>query len=178
MRAAAARRWLARLHGLEDGLLALLILLLLLLSVTQIGLRMFFDTGLAWAEPAGRAGVFWLALLGALGATRERRHIAIDVLPRLLPPRLRDLVWRVVQVAAGSLCGVLAWLGWGLVQLEREAPVPFIEGIPSWVPMLALPLGFGLMALRFLLAAGAGPDAGGAPGTPLAPGAGEGEARR
>ena len=40
-----------------------------------------------------------------------------------------------------------------LVPISREAPMPFIAGVPSWVPMLALPAGFGLMGLRFLVAA-------------------------
>jgi len=40
-----------------------------------------------------------------------------------------------------------------MVAMEREAPVPFVAGVPSWVPMLVVPLGFGLMGLRFLVAA-------------------------
>lgn len=157
MQAPAARRWLGRLHRAEDLLLAALALGLLGLAVAQIALRLVFDSGLDWAEMAGRAGVFWLALLGALGATRDRRHIAIDALPRVLPPWAQQLAWWVSQSAAAALCAAMAWLGWGLVQLEREAPVPFIAGVPSWWPMLVLPAGFGLMALRFLLAARAGP---------------------
>lgn len=155
---AAARRWLQRLHRAEDGLLAALLGGLLLLSLAQIGLRMFFDTGLAWAEPLSRAGVLWLALLGALGATRGQRHIAIDALPRVLPPPARRVAWFIAQLAAAACCGYLAWLGVGLVALEREAPVPFVAGVPSWVPMLALPAGFGLMALRFALSALADPS--------------------
>ena len=150
-------RWVRRLHQAEDVLLAALLASLLLLSLAQIGLRLFLDTGLAWAEPAGRAGVLWLALLGALGATRGHRHIAIDALPRVLPPTARRVARAIAQAATAALCAGMAWLGWGLVQLEREAPLPFIAGVPSWVPMLALPAGFGLMALRFALAAGVTP---------------------
>ncbi len=150
-------RWVRRLHLAEDVLLAALLASLLLLSLAQIALRLFLDTGLAWAEPAGRAGVLWLALLGALGATRGHRHIAIDALPRMLPPAARRVAWAIAQAATAVLCAGMAWLGWGLVLLEREAPLPFIAGVPSWVPMLALPAGFGLMALRFALAAGATP---------------------
>ena len=150
-------RWVRRLHQAEDVLLAALLASLLLLSLAQIGLRLFLDTGLAWAEPAGRAGVLWLALLGALGATRGHRHIAIDALPRVLPPTARRVAFAIAQAATAALCAGMAWLGWGLVQLEREAPLPFIAGVPSWVPMLALPAGFGLMALRFALAAGVTP---------------------
>lgn len=145
------QRWLARLHRAEDALLAGLLLALLLLSVAQIALRLFFDTGLDWAEPASRAGVLWLALLGALGATRARKHIAIDALPRVLPARAQRVAWVVSHLAAAAVAATLAWLGAGMVGLEREAPVPFVAGIPSWVPMLAFPAGFGLMALRFLL---------------------------
>lgn len=150
-------RWVRRLHQAEDVLLAALLASLLLLSLAQIGLRLFLDTGLGWAEPAGRAGVLWLALLGALGATRGHRHIAIDALPRVLPPPARRVAWAIAQAATAVVCAGMAWLGWGLVQLEREAPMPFIAGVPSWVPMLALPAGFGLMALRFALAAGVAP---------------------
>ena len=146
-------RWLSRLHRAEDGLLAALLGSLLLLSVAQIVLRLVFEAGLPWAEPVSRAGVLFLALLGALGATRSGKHIAIDALPRFLAPRSRRAVWAISQVAAAVVCLALAWLAAGMVGMEREAPVPFVAGIPSWVPMLVVPLGFGLMGLRFLVAA-------------------------
>ena len=146
-------RWLGRLHRAEDALLAALLGSLLLLSVAQIVLRVAFDGGLPWAEPVSRAGVLFLALLGALGATRSGKHIAIDALPRFLSPGPRRAVWVVSQLAAAAISLLLAWLGAGMVMMEREAPVPFVAGIPSWVPMLVIPLGFGLMGLRFVVAA-------------------------
>lgn len=152
-------RALRALHRAEDLLLASLLLALLLLSVGQIVLRLGFDTGVNWAEPLARGGVFWLAMLGALGATRARKHIAIDAIPRLLPPTAQRLMWAVTHLAAGAVCAALAWYGYALMLLEFEAPVPFIGGISSGWPMLALPLGFGLMALRFAISAWHGPEA-------------------
>ena len=146
-------RWLRRLHRAEDGLLAGLIGALLIVAVLQIVLRLAFDSGLAWAEPVSRTGVLWLALIGALGATRTHKHIAIDALPRLLPPVPRRIAWVITQIAAAAVCAAMAWFGAGMIGFELEAPVPFIEGVPSWVPMLIVPAGFGLMALRFVLAA-------------------------
>lgn len=146
-------RWLQRLHRFEDLLLAAMLLALVGLAVLQIVLRIGFDTGLGWAESISRAGVLWVALLGALGATRHRQHIMIDVVPRLLGPRARRGLWAFTQVAAALVAAALSWFGAGLVALERESPVPFVGDIPSWVPMLALPFGFGLMSLRFLVAA-------------------------
>lgn len=150
-------RWRGRLHRAENALLASMLLALLLLAVVQIGMRLVFETGLAWAEPLSRMGVLWVALLGALGATRQRQHIMIDVFQRLSGPRVRRVLWIVTQSGAAVVAALLAYFGAGLVGLERESPVPFVLGIPSWVPMLALPLGFGLMSLRFVFAALAGP---------------------
>ena len=145
------------LHRLESYLLALLLAALLLMSVSQIVLRLFFETGFVWAEPVSRMGVLWLALFGALGAARTQRHIAIDALPRMLPPTWRRIAWAIGQLATASICAMLAWYGWGMVQMEREAPAVFVDGVASWWPMLAFPIGFGLLSLRFAIAAFAKP---------------------
>ena len=150
-------RILRRLHRIEDLLLAGLLGVLLLLAVLQIGLRVFFDTGLAWAEPVSRAGVLWLALLGAMGAARSRKHIAIDALPRLLPASMQRWLACVTNLCAAAICAMLAWYGWGMVLLEREAPTAFVADVPSWWPMLVFPLGFALIGLRFAIAAFADP---------------------
>jgi TRAP-type C4-dicarboxylate transport system permease small subunit len=91
--------------------------------------------------------------MGALGATRERRHIAIDAIPRLLPPKLHRAAWALTQLATAAICAVLAWTGWGMLEMEREAPTLFVAGISSWIPMIVFPAGFALMALRFMVAA-------------------------
>lgn len=141
------------LHRFETYFLAVLLTALLLLSVLQIVLRVFFDSGLIWAEPVSRQGVLWLALLGALGATREKKHIAIDALPRILPKKLHRPLWTLTQLAAAAVALALTWYGWGMVQLEREAPSPFMADIPSWWPMCIFVFGFGLIGLRFIFAA-------------------------
>jgi TRAP-type C4-dicarboxylate transport system permease small subunit len=146
-------RILARLHQAEDLLLAALLGALVLVALAQIALRMLFGTGLTWAEPISQMGVLWLALMGALGAARSHRHIAVDALPRLMPPFWRRASWVITQLATAIVCGLLAWYGWGMLQMEREAPAVFIEGVSSWVPMLVFPFGFGLLSLRFAVSA-------------------------
>jgi C4-dicarboxylate transporter, DctQ subunit len=149
------------LHRFETYLLAFLLTALLLLSVLQIVLRVFFDTGFLWGEAVSRQGVLWLALLGALGATRDKKNIAIDALPRLLPARWQQALWTISQLAAAGICVALTWYGWGMIQLELEAPgvfaaigLPsFAVTIPSWWPMCLFVAGFGLISLRLFFAA-------------------------
>jgi C4-dicarboxylate transporter, DctQ subunit len=150
------------LHRFETYLLASLLAALLVMSVLQIVLRVFFDTGFLWAEPVSRQGVLWLALLGALGATRDKKHISVDALQRILSVKARQITWSISQLSAAIVCAALAWYGWGMVQLEREAPGNFIHGIPAWWPMLVFVLGFALMSLRLLICATSKPPEPGA----------------
>jgi len=96
-------------------------------------------------------------MLGALGAARERRHLSLDLLPRLLPPLGRRIVWAFAQLLAAGLCAAMAWYGWSLVELEREAPGPLFAGLPSWAGMLIIPFGFAVLALRLAIASVLGP---------------------
>jgi TRAP-type C4-dicarboxylate transport system permease small subunit len=141
------------LWQVEDALLALLFLGLVLLASGQVLQRWLFADGWVGAESATRLLVLWLAALGALAATREGRHVAIDALPRLLPLRARRPLWAISQGFAALFCAAVAWFAVDLVEMERSAPVEVFAGLSSWVGLLVLPVAFGLMALRFALAA-------------------------
>ncbi|MFT6012233.1 MAG: TRAP-type C4-dicarboxylate transport system permease small subunit, partial [Candidatus Azotimanducaceae bacterium] len=73
------------LHRLEDSLLVFSLLAMLLIALGQIVLRNGFDSGVLWAESFARILVLWVAMLGAMVATRENNHISIDAVSRYLP---------------------------------------------------------------------------------------------
>jgi TRAP-type C4-dicarboxylate transport system permease small subunit len=154
---ARAERALSLLHRAEDGLLALLLSALVIIATLQIVLRLGFDEGFAFADPLARALVLWIGLLGALAATRDDRHIAFDPIASRLTGPLRRAAHALAMGFAALVCGALAVYALELVKLEREAPSDWILGLSSDVPQWILPLGFGLMALRFVLRAALGP---------------------
>lgn len=149
----ALRRWHRVLLRLEDGFLMLLLLAMILLATAQILLRNLLETGLSWADPVLRLLVLWLALLGAMAATRDHNHIRIDLLSRFLPTRAKQVAQRITDGFAACICGVLAWHAGRFVLLERADGVLLFSTLPAWMGELILPLGFGVIALRFLLAA-------------------------
>jgi TRAP-type C4-dicarboxylate transport system permease small subunit len=157
----AVQRAAQSLQRIEEWLLAVLVLVLVTLAGAQIILRNFFDTGLAWADPALRVLVVWTAMLGALAAVRDDKHIAIDVLQRFLPPTAQ----RAARVAAfgfaALICAAMAWFTLGLVNIDYadvvSGPAKSIAGMPAWLLESILPVGFALMALRFALRAFAPP---------------------
>lgn len=158
--AGAMLRWL---HRAEDALLGLLLLVLVALSSAQILRRTLFQDGWIGAESTARALVLWLALLGALAATRDARHVRIDIAEHWLPARLGGPIARLAAAIAASVCGVLGWYGWQLVLLEQEIGEQTFAGLPGWWVSLVIPFGFALMALRFALQSALGPPTAEAP---------------
>ncbi len=145
------QRVLRIIHGLEDALLALMVAVMVFLAGSQILLRNLFDTGFAWADPVLRLLVLWVGLLGALAASRTDKHIAIDVFSRLLGPRSLAGARSVTSLFTAVVSGLIAYHGGRFVAMEREANVIGIGGMPAWLLELIIPLGFGLIAMRYLV---------------------------
>jgi TRAP-type C4-dicarboxylate transport system permease small subunit len=150
--------WLARadhwLRLLEDGVLLVLLAGLIVLASAQIVLRNVFSIGLAWADGSVRLAVLWIALLGAVAAARECRHIAIDVLARTLPAAARRTAAIVTALFTAAVCGLLAWHSARFVRESREFGDVLLDHWPAWIFQLIMPIGFTLIGLRYLLRAG------------------------
>ncbi len=144
-------RLLTLIHRIEDGLLALLLTSMIFLASGQILLRNFLDLGFSWADPLTRVLVLWVGMLGALAASREDKHIAIDVLSRFLPARLSVGAKAVTSLFTAVISAVVAYHAARFVALEREAQIIAFAGIPVWILQLVIPLAFGLIALRYAL---------------------------
>lgn len=142
------------LRNLENGLLAALVLVLVALSGAQILLRIFFDTGLAWADPFSRGLVLWTGMLGALAAVRDDKHIALDVLQRFLPPAAQKAARLATLGFAAAICAAMAWYGSALVGIDYAEGVQtggsISAGVRACFAESILPVAFALMALRFV----------------------------
>ncbi|NWG00875.1 MAG: TRAP transporter small permease [Thermoanaerobaculaceae bacterium] len=135
---------------LEEAVLVGVLAGMIVLAVTQILLRNVLGGGLVWADPLLRLAVLWLGMAGAALASREDRHIAIDTLPRLLPPRARAGVRVVTDLFTAAVAAVLARHATRLVLADRTAGAAAFSGMPAWVAEAVLPVAFGVVAWRYL----------------------------
>jgi TRAP-type C4-dicarboxylate transport system permease small subunit len=142
---------LGLLHRLEDGLLALVLGLLVLLAPLQLFLRNFFDAGISWGDPLLRVLVLWVGMLGALAATRGRRQISIDVLAHVSGERLQSGVGVVTSLFTALVCAVVAYHSARFVASEMEYAAAAFAGVPAWTCEIVIPVAFGLIALRYAL---------------------------
>ena len=143
----------ALFRRLENIALVFALTSILFIALMQIFLRNVFDSGLLWAESFLRVLVLWIALLGAMVATRERNHISIDILSRVLRPQQVVLLRVISFVFSGMICGVVAYHSFLFVSFEYEDGTIAFADVPVWICQSIIPFGFAVMAFRFLLSA-------------------------
>ena len=141
-------RWL---HMTEDALLVFSLLAMLVIALAQIVLRNGFDAGVFCAESFSRVLVLWVAMLGAMVATRENNHISIDAVSRYLPTRWQPYLAAVTSLLAASVCGIVAWYCLELVRFEYADQTLAFAQVPNWACQAILPIGFAVMSGRFLI---------------------------
>lgn len=147
------KSWSRLCERLEEGLLVVLMGGMVLIAFAQIVLRNLFAYTLDWADPLVQQLLLWTALLGALVATRQRRHIHVDLLLRLAPPPLRVALEILGAGFSAFVCGLLTWVAVQFLQGEAQAGTTGVFSLPTWKLQLIFPLTFGLMTLRFGLQA-------------------------
>jgi len=135
---------------IENGLLVLLLTSMILLASAQIFLRNFLNSGITIGDELLRILVLWLAMLGALAASRDQRHISIDALTRHFSPKVGLVVALFVSIFVAIVCGFICRASFLLVIDAYTYPDTVLGGRPAWVFQTILPIGFGLMSWRYL----------------------------
>ncbi len=145
-------RWERIDHYLDRGEQFLLISFLsfmIFIAFLQIVLRNFFDTGLGWGDSLLRNLVLWVGFIGATLATREGKHINIDVVSRWLPSLSQKVVTFITHLFSLLICLLLTYAALKFIINEAQMGHKTFLNIPAWVPQMILPVTFGLMTFRF-----------------------------
>lgn len=143
--------WIKRLHRAEDALLAFLLSTMILLASTQILLRNLLDSGFVWIDPLLRVLVLWLGLIGATVATRNNRHIRIDLLTKFFRRNTHRLIQSAIAQISAWTCLVIAWHGFKWIQMDYIDGITSFVGVPAWTLEVIIPATFALIGLRYLI---------------------------
>ncbi len=83
-------------------------------------------TDMEWADSFLRKGTLWLSFLGASLATKQRKHIGIDILPRLAPPRAKLILQSLVGLLSALFTVALTVSFYAAVKLNlEERPIEY-----------------------------------------------------
>ena len=135
----------------ETFLLLFFLFLAILLASTQILLRNFFDTGIYWADSALRVLVLWIGMIGAMFASRNKKHIRIDILSHYLPEKLRNNVWRVTEFLTAIVCAIVAFYSIEFIRDEYADGLIAFAMVPVWLCETIIPVAFTVMSLRYFI---------------------------
>jgi TRAP-type C4-dicarboxylate transport system permease small subunit len=140
-------------RAVETTLLVLVLSTLILVAAGQIVLREFFDVGFIWANELQNLMVLWLAMIAAVAACRDNRHIRIDALSHVLPKPVIRFTRVIVDIFAAGVCVIIAWQVYRYIQLEIEFEDTLLVDTPAWVIHSVVPIAFLLTAYRFVVSA-------------------------
>ncbi len=141
------------LYRIEDTMLAGLLLIMIGMSVAQIFLRNLFESGISWGDVLVRILVLWIGLLGAMAASRQNRHISIDLLTRYLPERFRIFVNSMTAFFTAILCSIVTYHGFRFVIMEWESGSKAFAQVPVWICEAVIPFAFFVIGLRYFISA-------------------------
>ena len=137
----------------EESLLVIILLCTIIFAVAQIFLRNFFHSGIPWGDSLVRIMVLWLGLICAIIASRNHRHIKIDIISRHLTPPNQIRLRRFTDIITSAVCLVVAWYAYVFVRIEYQDGMIAFENVPVWVTEVIIPLAFFTMAVRYLISA-------------------------
>ncbi|MDA8247697.1 MAG: TRAP transporter small permease [Rhodospirillales bacterium] len=152
--ARAAVRALAAWNRLERLVVGLLGVAALTIGLLQVGGR-YLDPqrAISYAEEVIVYLVIWAVMIVASQLAASDGHVRPDLVLRVLPPAAQRWVEVFNCLVALAFCGGLLWYGWQIVAtalLLDERSSTDLQ-FPMWLYYLALPVGGGLMGIRYLI---------------------------
>jgi C4-dicarboxylate transporter DctQ subunit len=139
------------LAWVERSIIVLFLTVMTVLAFTQVVLRNAFSFGFLWADSLLRYMVMWVGFLGATLATRQEKHFGIDFLNRFLPPRALHIVKSIIDLFAAVVAFLIMRASFQFLVEAIGPNEADILGIPKRIDFAILPIGFGLIAIHFLL---------------------------
>ena len=138
-------------HRVEEGLIALILGVMAILSFVQVVLRYGFNSGFIWQLEAKNYLFSWLVMIGISYGVRVHAHIGVDAAVRLFSPKVRRVVGIFVLLLALLYAGLMIYGSFDylhsmyIINVEAE-DIP----VPTWILSICLPLGFVLLMIRLL----------------------------
>jgi tripartite ATP-independent transporter DctM subunit len=123
---------------------------IMVLPLAEIGSRYFLSSAIPGSGAIAANLTLWLGLFGAAIAARDGKLLTLATGEYLPKGRVSAIAHVVAAALGAAIATAFALGGVALVRSDKLAGDVIGVGIPTWVADLALPIGFGLVALRLV----------------------------
>ncbi len=118
---------------LAEALLVLMLTAMVVMVFGNVVLRYGFNSGLDFSEELSRFFFIWITFLGAVIAMREKAHLGLDTLIRVLPSAGKKFCFGLSQLLMFGCCCLMFYGTWRQHQINATTMSPVI-GLPMiWV---------------------------------------------
>jgi len=155
------------LSGLDDLFgrievyaLVFIVALMLVMAAVQVVLK-FLGHGAQWLEMLLRALVVWVGFLGGAVASKQSRHITIDVVSRFTKGVVKRVLTGAVNICASAGSAFLGYIAIGFIAQKMEEKMKvksvafsmsFGGEVEEYLAAIVIPIGLFLMAFHFFVA--------------------------
>ena len=145
----------ARALGLLNvGILSIFALGIIAIKFNETLLRVFYPRGLPdWGAEVATYLMAWGLMLSLPVLVLRSENIAADFLINLIPEKMRKIIGLGEEIAGAIFCAFVAWGGYLAVELSHRLGQISDTSLqfPKWLFILAVPVGFGLASIAYLL---------------------------
>ena len=108
-------------------------------------------TGIAWSNEVSELLLYAITLLAAPWLLREGRHIRVDIVLRVLPPKIAYACEWIADVLGIACCAWMVWYGTEAAARSLASHALSIKTLvmPEWWFLAPLPACFALLAIEF-----------------------------
>lgn len=117
----------------EDWLAFALFWVLAAIVFMQFFSRYVLNDSIAWTEEIARYLLMAVAFMGAALAARKGTHIALEIVPNLLPAGLRRWAFLLLNICTVVFFAICAWLCWSIAEAMMYQPMVVIDFPLGWV---------------------------------------------
>jgi len=145
----AADRLRTLLYRIEDWVATAALFATALLPALESFLRKVFHTGVLASADYVQHLVIWITFVGGMITSREGRHLALTAgVDRIAEP-WRSAVRTFTAAVAAAVCASFTISAWRFVTMAFE-PGARVGFMPLRGAMMIMPVGFAVMAVRFV----------------------------
>lgn len=139
------------LERLEKFVLISVLSFVIGLSFLQVILRNFVGGGFIWGDVLLRQMVLWIGLIGASIATKENRHLNIDIVSKIVSSKAKYFINILINIMSAYICSLLLKASFRFVVSEKSFGTTVLENFPVWIFETIFIIAFCLMMFRFVL---------------------------
>lgn len=130
------------------------ILLAGMLTVVFLGVinRSFIHMSIPWSEELARYFMIWGVFIGASLGLKRSVHISVDALILIIPKFLQQIVTLFGNMVGFIFCAWFFYIGAEFIdRMMNMGPLSPALRMPMYIAYAAVPCGFALMSIRYLM---------------------------